>query len=296
MIEPLLLFFRRLLQDLKSSWRFKVGLVLYIPLIITAAILTVRFGIHNTLAEKYHEWKTTFVSEPSIQFPNLMIYFANQNFSRPVTSPGVCVQRGSPSSVISVTAGGCGFNPGKTCHTFNFSPLSSRGTDVYGTAIDCTFLWNPAPGQNDEFYVHTPGGFAQQPGGNWNIEDNPVRPNLYIGFHMEPQFFHPMHSARVEVWNTKVLYETSIFPSWGTNPYNTTISFRIPFAVIEYNWETVGFDSWMLMAAWGGAFFFFYFLHSIVFSIAKLWLPDDSVLLRQGSAGESAGEGRPLIG
>jgi len=34
------------------------------------------------------------------------------------------------------------------------------------------------------------------------------------------------------------------------------------------------------MAAWGGGFFFFYLLHIIAFGIAKLFLPDDSRLLK----------------
>jgi len=59
---------------------------------------------------------------------------------------------------------------------------------------------------------------------------------------------------------------------------------HIPFKAVTRHVQYHSFDSWLLIAAWGGVFFFVLFLHTIVFSVVKLFLTNDSKLLSQGAS------------
>jgi len=267
-------FAKDLLADLKSSRRFQIATLIWIPLFVTLAILIVRFGIENTLAEQYREWKLTFIPESTIQFPQLLLGNANPNG---FASMPICSQRGSqPIAIRNAT---CPVSWLSDCWLLNFAVYSSAGVDAYSYAIQCTFIYNPAPNSNDMMYLWVPGGFGSASASSWNHQPVPVRANGFVAVHLQPEHFYPMHFPPVDTWSVDVQYWTSVFGDTGSSVYNSTFWFRIPYTIITASWETVGFDRWFLMAFWGGGIFMFYLLHSIAFGFAKFFLPDDSKLL-----------------
>eukprot|EP01116_Phalansterium_solitarium_P023196 TRINITY_DN7_c0_g2_i1.p1 TRINITY_DN7_c0_g2~~TRINITY_DN7_c0_g2_i1.p1 ORF type:complete len:338 (+),score=84.15 TRINITY_DN7_c0_g2_i1:127-1014(+) len=280
-------FFRDLFSDLKSSRRFQVATVLWIPLIVVGFILFIRFSIRNELHEKYREWGTTFIPQSAIQYPDVRLSFANPNISsltcKTVIPPMAPVQTSNCMWPPNTPEGRSNF----PCRQIKLSAITATNSqgqmgNFFGNPIACNFTFGANPGQNEEMYLHTPGGWGSQ---SWSFPPQFIRPNQFISVHLEKQMFVPEHQAPVTVWNTQVNYDTSIFPQ-GNVAYNTTIFFRIPFGALQVAWERVGFDSYFLMAAWGGGFFFFYFLHICVFSILKLFLPNDSKLLKVSQSSE----------
>jgi len=282
--ERFRIFFRAFFADLKTSRRFQVAFVLWIPLFVTVLILAIRFGWRNTLAEKYHEWGTTFIQEGSITYPDVQIN--GPNMWLPTNS--ICQTVFPPVQTVQFGACDMDFIPHwgpQTCKKIILSSVTTSNTPVYGNPIRCFLQFNnTGQNMNDELYMFTPGGW--QPGQNWNFFRNYIRPNQQIGIHLSHQYFYPMNSAPLNIWSADVNYESSIFvPGTSTAPfYNVTIYFRIPDGFVQASWETVGFDRWFLIACWGGGIFFVYFLHKVVFSLLKFILPKDSTMLKEAPA------------
>lgn len=271
-------FLRDVIADVKTSWRFRVATVLWIPLIVTAGVMVVRFGIRHTLSEKYREFKTTFIPETSVNYPDVQMFFSNQNYAS-----GSCSQWGQNAQIMLQP---CQNLPPRTQHRCIFLQLSLKtsnqnGNNIFGQPIHCNFTFNQnAVNQvDDEIFVLLPGGWDTN--SKWNF-DNPLflRPNPRIGVQLFHEVFYS-RQGKIDNWFSQHTYETSIFPS-GSSAYNVSIRFSIPFNALEVNWEEDGFDSWFLLATWGGGFFFFYCLFLLAFNIAKFFLPDDSRLLRSG--------------
>jgi len=273
-VNTLVQFARNLISDLKSSRRFQVATVLWIPLVVTGAILTIRFGIISTITTKYHEFKTTFVQQDSIQFPNLELFslntpttvscqqFTGRHESSPFFYPGQCTDQP---------------NARHSCTSFVFSKYSASWTaDPWGNPILCNLTFPANPAQNDEMFLLTPGGWNSS--SSWN-QQNPVfiRPNQAIGLNFFQEIFY-MGGQQRDNWQVELSYETSIFQD-GSQPYNVTIVFRVPFAATMVNWMSDGLDSWLLLAMWGGGFFFFYVLFLMAFNIAKFFIVNDSRLI-----------------
>lgn len=276
-------FLRDVIADVKTSWRFRVAVLIWIPLIVVSGVLVVRFGIRHTLSAKYREFKTTFIPETTVNYPDIEIYFRNTQFT------GACSQdlgQGQPPAKFLFS--GCQDTLPDTTSVCKFFPLSQKQTsqtaDMRGQPIHCNFTFQPMPGApnaNQEMYLLLPGGWNTS--STWNYANPvPLRPNLHIGI----QLFHEVffgYGQKVDNWFAMHQYMDSEFPD-GTSAYNISMRFSIPFTALEVNWEEDGFDSWFLMATWGGGIFFFYFLFLISFNIAKFFLPDDSRLLRSGGA------------
>lgn len=278
-------FFRDLFSDLKSSRRFQVATVLWIPLIVTGFILFIRFSIRNELHEKYKEWGTTFIPQTSITYPDVRVSFSN-----PSINYAECA---TPWSNVPVPISTCLWDPntpeGRSnlpCRQIKLSVITNTnhqfdGNNFFGNPVVCNFTFGAYANQNQEMYLHTPGGWGSNMNAGWSFPPTFLRPNLWITVNMENQLFVPMnhHEQPINVWNVWTTYDTSYFPQ-GDTAYNTSMFFRVPFGALQVSWETVGFDSWFLMATWGGGFFFMYFLHCVVFSMLKFLLPNDSKLLK----------------
>jgi len=309
--QPVINFGRDFIADARSSRRFQVALVLWLPLLIVGAILTVRFGLLNGIMKTFHEWKTTYVAESTVPFPDLLFHFKNPNvpcFPGPPGSPllPVCQQYSSSGTAnpptVPINWVACPWTgDSNNCYRFNFSQFSSSGTDNWGSAINCSFIFLAAQG-NDVMRIHVPGGMATFPNTNWDLNDHPVRPNKHALVDLEPEHWFPMSGMPLHTWRIRSFYESTVFTAWDNTSYvmngqtygvyYATIVFRIPYSMVRASWETTGFDGWMLLSAWGGGFYFLYVLHTFIFSILKLWLPNDSKLIP--ATGNPQGEYTPL--
>jgi len=286
-------FLRDVIADLKTSWRFRVACVIWIPLIVCAGILVVRFGIIHTLSQKYRQFQTTFVPQSSVAYPNIEIYWSNAP-----TSGSICYQPNTTNGNLIGTL--CPDTQqtrnNNQCIKYGLSRFSTTQNPNHplGYPIHCDFQFNAKTNPdgsvaNQEFFMLFPGGWNTSSAWDYN-NPVPLRPNVRIGM----QLFHEVflgYGGRVDNWFSNHIYEETIFPN-GQWAYNVSIHFWVPFDVVQVNWEEDGFDSWLLLAFWGGGFFFFYVLFLLAFNIAKFFLPDDSRLLKTPTEGPST---QPLM-
>jgi len=254
-----------------------VATILWIPLIVTGAILTIRFGIIHTLSAKYLEFKTTFILESTIQYPDVELY--SRNTPQSIT----CFQFSdhTRSNPMTPSVGqGCTQKPADvtfSCTYFNLSTYTAAwNPDPYGSPVLCFMEFPANPGQNEEMYLITPGGFNTS--SKWNQQPTYLRPNFRIGIDLFKEIFFGFDMV-VTNWFTDHHYESSIFPD-GSTPYNVSLGFRVPLGAIEVDWMSDGFDGWFLIATWGGGFFFFYVLFLAAFNIVKFFMVNDSRLAR----------------
>jgi len=247
--------------------------------------LVVRFGRWHSLEEEFHQWKTSFVSEHSLQFPQLLVHSANQGLG------GASCKQGS-GTAITYTPVSCPveFLSGQLCYILDLSRWSSSGTEAFQYMVECTLNFNAVPaGNNTDLYLRAPVRFGKQATGQWDRWGTPVRPNDRIGVHLEPVRVFPHNVPGFIGWGTDVHYWSTIFTRTNVT-YSSTLNVLIPYTVVSYMWESVPQGAWGLLAVWGGGMFFMYFLHALVFSLAKLILPDDSQLLRASTPSASGFE------
>lgn len=265
-------FFHNVFSDIKSSRRFQVSMLLWIPLFVTICVFVVYLGEWHTMAHRYQEMRTSFIQQDYINFPDVVMWSGNKNLQS-----ARCFQYTNPNMYITFDFTGKACPDNATDTTCVYIPLSqktSSGFDAWYYAINCTFVFAAAPNQNNIVLFDTKGGWSSTNG--WNNNWLPVRPNMESSIHFEPTLFSIGGNTAFS-WDTTHEYESTVFTYYApSGTYQMGVNFRIPFTNIAVYNESTGFDSWLLCAAWGGGIFFFYFLHLILFSIAKLFLPDDS--------------------
>jgi len=270
---------RNLVTDLKSSRRFQVATIIWIPLIVVSIVAFVRFSIVAGYAEKFQEFKTTFIPETTAQFPDMILMLRN------IPSNIVCGQWSNGqllSNTIAPTT--C---TGPTPNGFNLPPLciflklstytAGWSSDAWGNPVQCNFTIPPQLGSpNAEMYLFSPGSWNYSD--PWNPEPTFLRPNNQILVDLMQESFYSSGYA-FSTWSVNYQYMTSIFSKTSAQGYTFSILFRIPLGVRQFSWQTDGFDGWFMIAMWGGAFYFFYFLFKIAFGIAKLFVLSDSKLI-----------------
>jgi len=240
----------------------------------------VSLGKRNTYSNLAHDWRTRYINEDSgISFPNINVQLAPGGAT--FVSNGVfCSQRGTQALVQHATVA-C---PAAKCYNFLTSSFQAAAAYEGQNHITCNFLIQALPTDNTEMNVTVPQGFIWQPNPPTYVQANVL---AEVDFYRERLV--TLDGTSADEWWTQVTYQTSDF---FTGPvFNATIMFRIPIRAMIANFEYIAFDQWMLLGAWGGAIFFMYFLHGIVYGILKLWLPNDSKLF---PAPESASAYEPI--
>lgn len=273
-VAPLQRLLQDFLHDVKSSKRFWVATIMWIPLFITVMIAISELGLRNTYSKRTLDWRTRYENEDSgISFPDVTIQLGAGGAQFSVT-PGqlpLCKQRMSLA-----TRSPCpGALPTK-CNKFSLSQFQASAAYEGQNHITCSLIiTTQSPQDNTEFNVTVPQGFIWQP--------NPptyVQANRLAEVDLYRERLVTMDHRSADEWFTTVTYQTSDFysPDPTTGYFNATIMFRIPVRAMIVHYQYNAFDQWQLIGTWGGAIFFMWFLHSIVYGILKLWLPNDSKL------------------
>jgi len=262
------------ITDLKSSWRFRVYLFLWLPLFVVAMIAIVNLGVRNQASLAAPDWRTKWVNEDSgIQFPDVSI-------ALPISTTGAlfpkntysCIQRGIPA-----VSGTCPGVPTKitgdpVCVTFKTSAFYASAAYEGQNHITCNFAISAAAGVNTDMNITVPQGFIWQANPPTYVQANQ---QAEVDFYRER--FQTIDGRTADEWFTNVVYQSSNF--FAPPLFNATVILRIPVRAQIQNNQYISFDNWMLIASWGGALFFMWFLHGFFFGIAKLWLPNDSKLV-----------------
>jgi len=283
---PFASIFHDFVSDLKTSRRFQICVLLWLPLIVTTGVAVVRLGLKNTDAKLFPTWKTDFIPESSgISYPDVTISFVNPQVpgNPSVYFPGggiQCYQRGS-LAVNQVCPGNANT---QQCVTAKLSSFQASKAEVGQNHVTCniSIVVNTA-GANQELAITMSQGYVWFP--------NPptyVTPNQNTEVDLFREVFVPIGQKPVSEWSTLRNYESSVFnnnPPPAPAAFIASIRFRIPFRAVIVHRQYVDFDDWQLLAAWGGWFTFMAFLHCIVFFVAKQYTAADSKILARGSAG-----------
>jgi len=246
-------------------------MLLWIPLIITIGVFVVFLGEWHSAAHRYQQLKNVFVPQDYIYFPDVLVWPSNANIQSVS-----CQQDGSAAFTYNANQP-CPHNQSDTsCFVLPLSQKTSRGFDQWSQGIQCTFTFVSAPQQNQILALTTKGGWHSANG--WSDDWQTIRPNAWVSVHYEPTVLH-INQETATIWAYRHQYFSTWFP-YGTTPagstYQMNIFFQMPFSAVGAFWESTGFDSWLLCAAWGGGIAFFTYLHVLVFSLLSLLLPRDS--------------------
>jgi len=284
LLPPLQTFFGDVVTDLKNSWRFRVWAVLWIPLVVTSFVAVIHLGIYSTLSKQIPNWRQQYVSESSgINYPDILVN-AGAGSSFPVSggySAVFCNQSGTIINALSCpSVNGLAVNPSGCVKL----PLSSRIASAANAGrnhITCSFgITSNYVNSNTEMTVVIPQGFIWRPN-----DPTYVQANMAAAVMLSRERLVTMDGRSADEWWTQVVYQSSDFFNTpiGT-PFQANIIFRIPQRALVINTQYVDFDNYHMLGAWGGAIFFFWFLHSIVYKVLGLWLPNDSKLLATATA------------
>jgi len=290
-LTPVLNFARDFVSDLKSSRRFQVCVVLWLPLVITALVCVVRLGIKNTFARQFPQWNTFFIPESTgITYPDVYVNFSWTPSSVDPSFTVKCTQRGNPVPAINCPTTFMR-QPSTQCQVLKMSGFQASQSYRGQNHIGCNFVVNVNGGAmvNQEMAISFAQGYVWFP--------NPptyFTPNAYVRVDLFRDLFHPMGGPDVFEWGTWLMYQSSVFNNPPQPNFNMTVNFDIPFRALAVHRQDDIFDNWQLLAAWGGFFTFMAFLHAIVFFFVKLYTPNDSKLLSSGIGAPSGPQYEPI--
>jgi len=264
-------------SDVKHSLRFKVAAVLWIPLFITVMIAIIHLGVRHTISMNIPDWRTQYVNEDSgISYPDVTVQLSTP--TNAALTFGRCNQRGVQAAQILCQT--------SNCFSFRTSAFQASAAYEGNNHITCQFGIQGQNTDNTELNVTVPQGYIWQPNPPTYVQANVL---AEVDFYYEG--LHTMDGKSADEWWTQVTYRTSdFFYNNASAVFTATIMFLIPIRAHIENYQYVSFDSWQLLANWGGIIFFMWFLHSIVYGFAKFFLPNDSKLFPDQAAASAAYE------
>jgi len=201
-------------------------------------------------------------SVDTLNFPDAMV--TQQNPSNKFTNVK-CVDQVKTDVVVNTCPGA------PDCRLIAMSLLQAvRDPNKFQNAITCQFFFQDNTQQNDILNIVFPGSWASAP-------SLFVRPNQLAEVVLEKNIFHPYKSPMsgshdIISWRPDLSYHTTEFHVSN----NATIRFRIGAFDIFYHEEVEYFNSWMMLAAWGGVMYLHYVMFNAVYGIIKQFLPHDS--------------------
>jgi len=285
-LAPISAFSRDFITDIKTSRRFQICAVLWLPLIIVSFIAVVRLGIKNTWSKSLPQWNTFFIPESSgISFPDVYLNFTSPPSSADPSFTVACSQRGifthnmnCPSTYAN--------QPTSQCRMLPLSNFQASNAFIGQNHVTCNVTINTLnAGSNQEMGIWMTQGYVWFP--------NPptyINPNAYVRVQLFRELFQPYHQSSVYEWFAERTYESSNFNSNPTQgPFTMSLIFSIPFRAVTVHRQDVIFDDWQLLAAWGGFFTFCAFLHAVVFFFVKMYTAPDSKLLADGAGPSGPG-------
>jgi len=287
------------LEDLKGSWRFKVAIVMWIPLIVTTIVALAQFGLMNKNGNAQTFANTQIVSESVVNFPMFYLYRGSDNLA--FNTGGYCWIPPNTQDIVVTTpcTGIYGDIPTQNDRTkcFMVKPTAAQTASVGRRRIQCTLTTAPTwiSNNNPVLQLTVVGADGIPDDMVWinamqNVQppvSNVQQPGLSVAF--QQVLTMASESANVDIsWSADIDYYSQnwLNQSLATQSWNFEV--RIDdFQNIQYgNYNS--FTNYQFLAAWGGVMFFFYVLFAFVFFIVKLFMPDDSKVL--GSHPKGAAE------
>jgi len=281
-------FIANLVEDLKASWRFKLALVLWIPLVVTTIVALVQFGAMNKAGDANTYAKTQIVMESTATFPMFYVFRVD---GQPFLQSLRCINMNT-GQLVQTQACANQYGPGNNAPTSVCTQVLANkqtATNSYaGRRLTCSvlFAFNGGNWPSNTVYQLTVVGADGIP--DDNVWVNPTQ-NLSVAF--QQQLTMASESANMDTsWGADIDYYSNVAVVSPSYTGSFTMEIRIDdFQNILYT-QANTFTDYQFLAAWGGVMFFFYVLFIFVFSVAKFFLPDDSKLLRCNAGAASGPE------
>jgi hypothetical protein len=283
---------RHVVEDIRTSWYFRVWAALWFVCALVAFIGMIELAIRSDEAGKEKDWNFWIENSTSIEFPRFRFRFANRSESTEsfVGTPN-CTHLGQPVTIdtcaghtsrskcfVVVGSGIIAQNnidapPGEdaiTCH-FNSTGFNETINQLVGWELD-----HAHPNLGSRYYNTIWLGPRNSPG---------------VWIFLKKAFLQPQGAMNRElagpngipVWEKSQLYHsTSHTP--GYYVVRTLISsFRI-----DHFEQTDSYDGWMAVGGMGGFAFWMVILHTIAMIVVGFILSNESKFLNHGHGIERA--------
>lgn len=256
-----------LIHDIKSSIRFKVALVLWLPFFIVICIGVSKFDAKLNASTNVPGWRVAVFNQSSVEFPAVSFW---REDGLPYFTGRRCSYAG-PNQNNSLDISKC---PGSSkdlseCFTVDGTKIMASPSP-YNEIIcqlDLGNLTGDGDIENDVFAVSFPGGWT-------DTEVVYITPNGKAVVDFTKTTFLPTGQPAVNQWRATVTYRSSIEP-----PNAATVVLRIgAFNILTYT-QYVWFDQWQFQGAFGGIVFFYWVWFQLLYRFLKNFLPNDSKVL-----------------
>eukprot|EP01116_Phalansterium_solitarium_P008727 TRINITY_DN22697_c0_g1_i1.p1 TRINITY_DN22697_c0_g1~~TRINITY_DN22697_c0_g1_i1.p1 ORF type:complete len:282 (-),score=74.64 TRINITY_DN22697_c0_g1_i1:398-1243(-) len=249
-------------HDLKSSWRFKIAALLWIPFFIVICVGVSKFDIKMQSSARVPGWRVAINHEQAINYPQ--ITFEREDALNYFVS-STCYHGNKKLPLVKCA------DPAYTnqmqCFTVDTTGVAAILNPTPVKEIVCNFTLGDIPSNNTVFAVSFPGGWTDE-------EQIYLTPNDLAVVELSKTTFLPTGTDAIDQWRATVTYRSSI-----QSANTAKVAFRISaFDIITYT-QYVWFDSWQFQGAFGGIVFFYWVWFQLVYRFLKNFLPNDSKLL-----------------
>jgi len=266
-----------LIEDLKTSWYFRIYGLLWLVCAIVSFVGLVVLAHYSRYAQEHQQWLSWWAKDAQLNYPDFYVSLLPGENSTDEIQSSICYF-GLRTNPQNVPITNCLTAPLTQCliikaSTFVALPNPAQGTFFNSpeTQITCdvnTKILNPAIDNsilamgvtNDYVKTSEPSAYLY----NGTITQISIEQNVIVSK------IHPKYT-----W-----YDVQSVPMSNVNPY-AGYSFVVRFGNLwtQTSQETDTFNGWMGVGEIGGFFFFLYVIHSILMAFIGLCLTNDSKFL-----------------
>jgi len=247
--------FAVLLEDLKSSWYFRIWATIWFICAVTVFASVIVLGAKATASSDDKSWTVWIEEKNSQYFP--VFLFALGSEEQGVFHSASCVGNGKELPPDSCSTTG-------SCYSFEGSFIKATQDE---NAIMCTLNATFAAGQNEAITFSIDGEDSDSS----NQGFVSFAPNNDAWILLTKNVKDPSGGDDSDVWTAQLSYRSTLSTP-GT--YIVYIKFAT-FDVYHYE-ETTLYDRWSSVCDIGGFAFFMYILHTMFMATVNVFLDNDS--------------------
>jgi len=265
---------KQIVNDLKSSWYFRIWSVLWIVVIL------VTFSCLVIIIKKDRRVNETWI-EFSRQMPFPNFHFRVDRASSQTFYSMDCEFDGTPLQ-WQQCADPQDSNTDSCRAIHPISPAVANHRDRLTRSINCNFLTNGTGPEGDIMAFELEGEhiFSQTDGAGdtatW------FAPNSMTWLIMKKKLFQFNKDTEIQIWDTTPIYHSTIFHA---NNFNVTV--MIGQFIVEHIQPYEMYSGWLVFGAIGGVGFFMAIIQTAVMIIFGLVLSNNSTFLKGG--GDASG-------
>jgi len=274
-----------IIDDLKSSWYFRLWCLFWIVCTLTVFSSLIILGKRTTKDTEHPELHMWLENATSITFPRFHIRIhsiddtGGQLFASKTCLHNKQMIQTSPCAPFR------GTTPPPTNKCFSVSADSVTAQNVWGefftgdTFIECVITTTGSEPDGNNMLVwgeEDPNGDTF---GGVNSRTAFIGPDADAWVVIEKEILET-HHGEVNIWHKELVYHSSNFTRGNYRIATVLGSFRVPHFFMQN-----AYNAWMGLADVGGFAFFTIILHTIVMMFVGICLDNDSRFLKGGDSG-----------